>query len=254
MLIAIAQMNTIAGDFKGTCARIVESAHRAEEAGADLLCVSAVALTGPYAPESRYIKYFMHDLARAVLEVRDAFAIPCLVPLFVDPRVPDAPSMVIMGRRRDEIVVRGPAWGPAQDRALTEPACFSRITYQGLDFGICYTFEDLSKEMVEPGLDGLLFFSSYRYARDNDICAMGASAEFDVVGAWARDLNCPIIGIASVGSYGPEIFSGASFAVTSDGVACTLGASFEAGFRAYRSFHRLVGELVGLTQIMGMTL
>jgi NAD+ synthase (glutamine-hydrolysing) len=230
MLIAIAQIDTRAGDFTGTCARIVESAHRAEEAGADLLCVSAVALTGPYAPESRYSECFMHDLASAVLEARDAFAIPCLVPLFVDTRVPDAPSMILMGRRRDEIVVKRPTLGMGADGSVAEPTCIARIAYQGLRFGICYSFEDIAretKESRESNLDAVLFFSSYRYARDNDITAMGASAEFDVVGTWARDLGCAIIGVASIGSYGPEIFAGASFAVTSGGVVCSLGAAFE---------------------------
>ena len=227
MLIAIAQIDTMAGDFKGTCVRIVESAHRAEEAGADLLCVSAVAMTGPYAPESRYIKCFMHDLARAVLEVRDAFAIPCLVPLFVDSRVPDAPSMILMGRRRDEIVVDRPAWVLGDEANGFEPTCITRITYQGLKFGICYSFDDISKKSVESDLDAILFFSTYRYARDNDITAMGASAEFSVVGTWARKLHCAIIGIASVGSFGPEVFAGASFAVTSEGVVSSLGAAYE---------------------------
>ncbi|MBL8519607.1 MAG: NAD+ synthase [Betaproteobacteria bacterium] len=70
MKIAIAQFNTVLGDFDGNVARIADYAARAKDAGATLLVTPELALTG-YPPEDLL---FRHDFLRACASALEQLA------------------------------------------------------------------------------------------------------------------------------------------------------------------------------------
>ena len=64
--IALAQLNTTVGDLEGNCAKILEAAERAAEAGADLVAYPELAVTG-YPPEDLLIRAPFVEAAQAAL-------------------------------------------------------------------------------------------------------------------------------------------------------------------------------------------
>ncbi len=65
--VALAQLNTSVGDLEGNVARILEAAHHAAEAGADLVAFPELAVTG-YPPEDLLIRQPFIDAATRALE------------------------------------------------------------------------------------------------------------------------------------------------------------------------------------------
>ncbi|NPV58562.1 MAG: NAD+ synthase [Actinobacteria bacterium] len=69
MRIALAQVNTTVGDFRGNCARILEALREAEGMGADLVCFPELALCG-YPPEDLLLKRdFLEDCRTALADL-----------------------------------------------------------------------------------------------------------------------------------------------------------------------------------------
>ena len=78
--VALAQINTTVGDLDGNCARILEAARDAAEAGADLVAFPELAVTG-YPPEDLLVRGpFIEDAQRALERLAaDAAGLPPLV-------------------------------------------------------------------------------------------------------------------------------------------------------------------------------
>ena len=65
--VALAQLNTTVGDLGGNSALILDAAHRAADAGAELVAFPELAITG-YPPEDLLIRSAFIEDARAALE------------------------------------------------------------------------------------------------------------------------------------------------------------------------------------------
>ena len=214
MRIAIAQMETRAGDFAQTGRRMVEYARRAADAGADLLLFPMAALCGVTPVQRAEREGFLLDLMECLLLLVDELACPCLVPLLIDTdEAPLAEALLIdegelrpvrLAARLDAMAA-GDGDAPADD-ALPE------IAFRGARLGVAFTYDDLDVyDDYDYDVDVIAFLSPYGFAVDDPSSALGTSltegrflADAEATGAW-------IVGVGSLGCYDAQVFCGSSF-------------------------------------------
>lgn len=240
MRIGIAQIRTRAGDLRHTCERMAAYSRQAADRGVELLVFPMAAFTGPLPVEYSELEGFLTDLRDALDDLSGKVACPCLVPVVWDMDGDPLPEVMLVeegevaplkfmaylsslgGQDDAGSPPRGEddPWGPAPDLPV--------FSVGDTSLGIAFTYDDLDDFLdYDLGVDAVVYLAGYGFALDDPSSALGAAlAESRFLGD-ARDMDCWVVGVGSLGGYGTQVFTGSSFVATPRGEVAAVAASFE---------------------------
>lgn len=246
MKMAIAQLNTQAGDFAATARRMADLSLRAADQDVELLVFPVATLTGqdtamPFANRNAHQSDLLHVLEHLSSEV----SCPCLVPVMgqlEDDSLFEAMLLrdgnVTPLRMRSYIrAMSGNASGdvhqspadslPFAPEALS-PEALSTFEIGGLRMGLAFTYEDL-EDLADANvsLDAVIYLPIYSYALDDAASAMGAALAESRLKGDALALDAWLVAAGSLGGYGRQIYTGSSFVLNSRGGLVTSAPAFE---------------------------
>ena len=236
MRIAVAQMNTRAGDFEFTVQTMLEYAQRAQQQGAELVIYPAPTLTGLLSVPEADTDGLFADLSETINSLSEKLPIAALIPVVTE----------FDGNAASEVfLVRNGAVTPlkltaqiAHMSALARSASSSQDSNEdtvelakfeagGLTFGIAFTYEDLDAwQDVDDSLDAVIYLPYFGFVVDDSSSAMGmAVAESRYLGD-VEEFDSWLIAANAVGAYGNQVFCGSSFFLSPSGDLVKQAASF----------------------------
>ena len=236
MRIAVAQMNTRAGDFEFTAQTMLEYAQRAQQQGAELVIYPAPTLTGLLSVPEADTDGLFADLSETINSLSEKLSIAALIPVVTE----------FDGNAASEVfLLRNGAVTPlkltaqiAHMSALARSASSSQDSNEdtvelakfeagGLTFGIAFTYEDLDAwQDVDDSLDAVIYLPYFGFAVDDLSSAMGmAVAESRYLGD-VEEFDSWLIAANAVGAYGNQVFCGSSFFLSPSGDLVKQAASF----------------------------
>ena len=236
MRIAVAQMNTRAGDFEFTAQTMLEYAQRAQQQGAELVIYPAPTLTGLLSVPEADTDGLFADLSETINFLSEKLPIAALIPVVTE----------FDGNAASEVfLLRNGAVTPlkltaqiAHMSALARSASSSQDSNEdtvelakfeagGLTFGIAFTYEDLDAwQDVDDSLDAVIYLPYFGFAVDDLSSAMGmAVAESRYLGD-VEEFDSWLIAANAVGAYGNQVFCGSSFFLSPSGDLVKQAASF----------------------------
>jgi NAD+ synthetase len=249
MRLALAQLNTTVGDFRGNAAQIVDALGRAETAGAHLLAVPEMAVCG-YPPRDLVDRpAFQREAARTLKElVRRTKETALLVGTFLpNPRTTGKPffnAAVLLHRGRVRAVTRKlllPTYDVFDEARHFEPggAC-TVVPFGGerLGLSICEDLwndkdfwrtrrlyrEDPGEEMVRRGATLILNVSASPFSEGKPRLRRRMLARL------ARDGRVPVAYVNLVGGNDELVFDGGTIVLDGRGRVAARGALFEEDF------------------------
>ena len=236
MRIAVAQMNTRAGDFEFTAQTMLEYAQRTQQQGAELVIYPAPTLTGLLSVPEADTDGLFADLSETINLLSEKLSIAALIPVVTE----------FDGNAASEVfLVRNGAVTPlkltaqiAHMSALARSASSAQDSNEdtielakfeagGLTFGIAFTYEDLDAwQDVDDSLDAVIYLPFFGFAVDDSSSAMGmAVAESRYLGD-VEEFDSWLIAANAVGAYGNQVFCGSSFFLSPSGDLVKQAASF----------------------------
>lgn len=236
MRIAVAQMNTRAGDFEFTAQTMLEYAQRAQQQGAELVIYPAPTLTGLLSVPEADTDGLFADLSETINSLSEKLPIAALIPVVTE----------FDGNAASEVfLVRNGAVTPlkltaqiAHMSALARSASSAQDSNEdtvelakfeagGLTFGIAFTYEDLDAwQDVDDSLDAVIYLPYFGFAVDDSSSAMGmAVAESRYLGD-VEEFDSWLIAANAVGAYGNQVFCGSSFFLSPSGDLVKQASSF----------------------------
>lgn len=236
MRIAVAQMNTRAGDFEFTVQTMLEYAQRAQQQGAELVIYPAPTLTGLLSVPEADTDGLFADLSETINSLSEKLSIAALIPVVTE----------FDGNAASEVfLLRNGAVTPlkltaqiAHMSALARSASSAQDSNEdtvelakfeagGLTFGIAFTYEDLDAwQDVDDSLDAVIYLPYFGFAVDDSSSAMGmAVAESRYLGD-VEEFDSWLIAANAVGAYGNQVFCGSSFFLSPSGDLVKQAASF----------------------------
>lgn len=242
MRIAIAQVQTHAGDFEATVRRAAQLSAVAASKGADLMVLPACALTGtgevPYADREGLAL----DLVSAVLSLAGSLECRCLVPVQFDVEDAHQADALLLGDGRivdvrlgaalgsDGVVplagtADGDDGGEGPDAGSPDLPC---LDVAGCRLGVAFDYEELDEYVArDHGVDAIVFLSDYGYALDDPSSAMGTSLSQSRFPRDAQDSGCWLVGVGSLGTYDGRVHCGSSFVMAPWGQIAAQSPCFE---------------------------
>lgn len=252
--IGVAQMNTCAGDFARTADRMVEYSRQAADQGVDLLTFPMATLTGPVPVAAPDQEGFLLDLAATLDDLASRLKCTCLVPVVAELDY-DTVCETMLIRDGQVLPLRLSAYfanqvgalagdGPDSDGAGSQNGsrgdaeaeggegmgmptlpCFD---LDGTRFGVAVNYDDLDDFVdYDLDIDVLIYIDSYGFSFDEPNSALGAALDENRFVDDAQNMDAWIVGVGSLGGYGPFVFPGASFAVAPWGQLEASAPSFE---------------------------
>ena len=236
MRIAVAQMNTQAGDFEFTAQTMLEYAQRAQQQGAELVIYPAPTLTGLLSVPEADTEGLFADLSEIINSLSEKLPIAALIPVVTE----------FDGSAASEaLLVRNGAVTPlkltaqiAHMSALARSASSAQASGEntvelakfeagGLTFGVAFTYDDLDAwQDVDDSLDAVIYLPYFGFAVDDSSSAMGmAVAESRYLGD-VEEFDSWLIAANAVGAYGNQVFCGSSFFLSPSGDLVKQAASF----------------------------
>ncbi|MEP7241644.1 MAG: NAD+ synthase [Devosia sp.] len=258
--IALAQLDPKVGDLQGNLALARTALGNAVAAGADVLMLSELFLTG-YFPEDLFFKpQFLDDAmaaARDLVEATRNTTVSLLLPTVWRERgilynaVLLAEAGRIVARRikrelpNDDVFYERRYFTPGP---LPEP-----VTIKGVSIGVPIC-EDIwhtpvPEYLAAQGAELLLCPNGSPYWRNKQ------RTRRDVMRARVRETNLPIIYLNQVGGQDELVFDGASFAMEPPGTIVVQGKSFESDFvvsdweRTKAGWRCAAGEVIPLASV-----
>ncbi len=244
MKIAIAQINTRAGDFEATLARIVACDAMAQTAGADLLVFPAPVLMGTDPMALAEDPAYIADLTDALGRIAASIATPALVPFVAglagrpSPEtalVKDGSAMpVSIAGLVSSFGAMGLAGAPAAGNA-TAPAMPlsvpSVVDVNGVDVGVAFTFDDLDAFAAgEVAADVICFIPFDGFNTDDEASCMAPSVADGCFTADAKDANSWIVAANAAGGWEDQVYVGGSFVMAPWGELAAVARSFTDDF------------------------
>jgi NAD+ synthase (glutamine-hydrolysing) len=230
--IALGQVNTTVGDLDGNAVLMAEWAHRATEAGADLVCFPELAVTG-YPPEDLVLRpEFVRDNLSVLEELAAATAGGCAVLTgFVDRSergLHNAAALLSGGRVVARYhKVRLPNYGVFDEARTFVPgdaACPVRLGSSALGLSVCedawwpgppWTEYGAIRTAVIPNINA----SPYHRRK--------TAERLEVVRDRAKETGAWIVYVNAVGGQDELVFDGGSMVVAPDGTPAWHAAMFE---------------------------
>lgn len=115
----------------------------------------------------------------------------------------------------------------ADDENETMPSLIA-FEMDGVRLGVALTYDDLDDFVdYDFDIDALIYIDSYGYSFDEPNSALGAALGESRYVADAQNMDAWLIGVGSLGGYGPYVFSGSSFAVAPWGELAASAPAFE---------------------------
>ena len=236
MRIAVAQMNTQAGDFEFTAQTMLEYAQRAQQQGAELIIYPAPTLTGLLSVPDADIEGLFADLSEVISSLSEKLPIAALVPVVTE----------FDGNAASEaLLVRNGAVTPlkltaqiAHMSALTRSGSsvqtpdentfeLAKFDAGGLTFGIAFTYEDLDAwQDVDDSLDAVIYLPYFGFAVDDSSSAMGMAVTESRYLSDVEEFDSWLIAANAVGAYGSQVFCGSSFFLSPSGDLVKQASSF----------------------------
>ena len=234
MRIAVAQMNTQAGDFEFTAQTMLEYAQRAQQQGAELVIYPAPTLTGLLSVPEADTEGLFADLSEIINSLSEKLPIAALIPVVTE----------FDGSAASEaLLIRNGAVTPlkltaqiAHMSALARSASSAQTSGEntvelakfeagGLTFGVAFTYDDLDAwQDVDDSLDAVIYLPYFGFAVDDSSSAMGM-AESRYLGD-VEEFDSWLIAANAVGAYGNQVFCGSSFFLSPSGDLVKQAASF----------------------------
>ena len=220
MRIAVAQLDTshlVPGD---AARRLLESARIAADAGARLMLCPYTALTHPIPPDSTDQVDYVLEVTEAIGLLSREAALPLLLCGAIDMNgfVGDLAFYIHDG------VVEPLSTG--ERGAL--PGVESAIEFDGVSFVVACTHDDLDF-LVENKTDAdmVVFACAHSFSAADALTAMGSGFLEGTLSGLAQELDSWLVGAASLGGYGEDVYCGASFVVTPWGELAARVPAFE---------------------------
>lgn len=221
MRIAVAQLDT-SGQVPGDAARrLLEAAGVAARGGARLVVCPYASLSHPFSPD-------VSDQADYALELTDAIAFmtreaPC--PLLVCGGIDMNGFSGNLALFIHDGMAEPIAVGKRSKGILGAAPVFE---LDGMRFAVACTYDDLDAlAESDEELDAVVFASAHGFAATDALSAMAAGYSEGYLRDLVMDLDTWLIGAASLGGYGEDVFCGASFVCAPWGELAAHGPAFE---------------------------
>ena len=235
MKIAVAQINTRAGDFEETIERMADIVRTAVSQGAELVVFPMTVLTGAL-PVAYALRDGHHvDLLNALFDLASEVSCPCLVPV-VSILEGETYHEVMLLKDADVVALRARAYLETRERGTKDGASqapssgapITRFELDGLSFCIAMTYEDID-DLVEAQVDCdvVVYVSDYSYALDDPSSALGAALGENRFKVDAVSLDTWFVAAGSLGGYGIQVYSGSSFVMSPNGDLVACAPAFE---------------------------
>lgn len=225
MRVGVAQIHTVPGAFDQTVERMVTQSQRAAERGVELLAFSLAALVGidglPVADRTS----FARDIRRTLHELCDRLACPAIVAAPI--------GLGEQGEHFEALLIEGGSMRTLRSIGLRDPGGTGEhelptFSYGGLRWAVAFTYADLDDlDDYDYAVDAVLFMSPYPFALDDPSTTMGADPANNRFEPDAQTMDAWLVGAASVGGYGDQVFTGASFVLSPQGRPVAVAPSFE---------------------------
>ena len=227
MKIAIAQINTCAGDFVETPSRMESFCKLAVEQGAQIVVFPMAVLSGPLPVDYSNREGFQTDLLNTLRRLATSFDYPCLVPVVSE--MDNEPYHEVMMLKDGQVTpLRMQAYVQARNSAGDKDRPIAGFELDGLRFVLAQSYEDLD-ELIDAAArpDVVLFISDYSYALDDAGSALGSSLAENRYKADALSLDAWLVAAGSLGGYGVQVYSGSSFVLSPKGDLVATAPAFE---------------------------
>ena len=236
MRIAVAQMNTQAGDFEFTAQTMLEYAQRAQQQGAELIIYPAPTLTGLLSVPEADIEGLFADLSEVISSLSEKLPIAALVPLVTefDGNAASEALLVRNGAVTPLKLTAQIAHMSALARSGSSVQTPDENTFElakfdagGLTFGIAFTYEDLDAwQDVDDSLDAVIYLPYFGFAVDDSSSAMGMAVTESRYLSDVEEFDSWLIAANAVGAYGNQVFCGSSFFLSPSGDLVKQASSF----------------------------
>ena len=172
---------------------------------------------------------FRIDLLQTLHEMSQVIACPCLVPVVFD--MDDEPINEVMLVSKNGITPLRTAnylsWRQ-QHSDNPNPPLFCDFVFEDKRMALATTYEELDELVdAEEQFDAVVFFASYGYALDDPSSALGSSLAENRFATDAVSLDAWLIAVGSLGGYGMQTYTGASFVLAPDGKLVASAPAFE---------------------------
>lgn len=237
MKIAIAQVDTQAGDFAGVAERIVAYSQQASAQGIDLLVFGSCALTGPEPVPFVEQQGLLMDLSETMVELAGRVACPTLVPVVTTVNEDALPEALLLSGSdalplRFATYVRGVAEGADANGAGGDAGveAWDIPTFELGDcrFAVAFDYDDLDDLCdYDYGEDVIVYLPCFGYAADDPSSVLGAAL---TEGRYLDDALATrswIVAAGAVGCYDRQVFTGGSFVLAPWGELAASAPSFE---------------------------
>ena len=208
---------------------MVAQSKRAAEQNVDLLLFPLAALAGVDALPYADTPSFMRDAAEAMLSLSERVACPCVVPVPLDYDGQEA--------NFDAVLLDGGDMRPLCLMSHLRPGDVSvargehevpQFEFGGERLSIALSYESLDAlDDYEYEGNVTLFFSGYPFAMDDISSAMAADLENARFEYDAQTMGSWLVGVAPVGGYGDQVFTGSSFVMDPKGRLVAMAPAFE---------------------------
>ncbi len=229
MKLAIAQIETDAGDFEKTRGRMVEFARRAAEQGADLVAYPLCVLTGVGRVSAGDAIAYASDLSSVMGDLAAELPLPALVPIAINQDEGAYLDAVLIQdgdikASRLDACAHAAVLGNSVEVSAEPPV----IELAGQRIALAFTYDELDY-LKDKGCDAdtVIFFSSYGYAADDAGSSMACALETSSFVQDAEDLDAWFVGVGSLGCYNMQVFCGSSFVLTPWGELSCQAPAFE---------------------------
>ena len=236
MRIAVAQMNTQAGDFEFTAQTMLEYAQRAQQQGAELIIYPAPTLTGLLSVPEADIEGLFADLSEVISSLSEKLPIVALVPVVTefDGNAASEALLVRNGAVTPLKLTAQIAHLSALARSGSSIQTPDENTFElakfdagGLTFGIAFTYEDLDAwQDVDDSLDAVIYLPYFGFAVDDSSSAMGMAVIESRYLSDVEEFDSWLIAANAVGAYGNQVFCGSSFFLSPSGDLVKQASSF----------------------------
>lgn len=242
MRIAIAQMNTRAGDFAATVDAMGLYGERAAAAGADLLVYPAPALMGPDPMGLSEQEGYVFDVTEALGKLAERLRVPALVPFMMglgaNPGVDVAYVRdgtvlpVVLASWLGVLGSAVPDGDSARAKSADAPAQlpFGRpacISVGGVDVGLALTFDDLDAfASGDVSADIVCHIPVDGFDTDDVATCLAPSVSDGCFTQDASDANSWLVAAGAVGGYEDSVYAGGSFVMAPWGELAAVAPSF----------------------------
>lgn len=250
MRIALAQMDTTAGDFAVTVEHMVAYGTRAHELEADLLVFPATVLMGPDPQSLAQDEGYVADAGQALEQLAERLEVPCLVPFSYEIEGAIGKDIALV---RDGIVMplaltalvttnEAPDFGklltmlsdaeeselvPCMDSLMSNQASPLTVSFGEITLGIARTREGLTEFGTKALSADIVCYLPVEGYNTDDECSCGAPSVVD--GCFVREAaqaDAWLVVAQAVGGYEDMVFCGGSFIMSPWGEVAAAAPSF----------------------------